>query len=254
MFLPTPHVHRLIASASVALLVMLSTPSARAIAQSQIADVPELAFVSNGQIFHVRLDGTEPAQLTHDGVNSEPAWSPDGSRIAFVHSDGSSGGSQIYVMNADGSNVVQRTNAGGASPAWSPDGTRMAFSSLRDGQYRIYVMRVDEDWWNPAPLGFDRGWNGQPAWSPDGTKIAFTNPNPGISTIGPDGRGLKEIIKRTNTLTFDRPFWSPTGSHIVCYGFATTGDTDLFRGTSSGASLTNLTNTPSTAEISMGWR
>ena len=93
-----------------------------------------------------------------------------------------------------------------------------------------------------------------PQWSPDGTTIAFTNPNAGISTIRPNGTHLTEIIRRTNTRTFDRPFFSPTGSHIVCYGFATTGDLELFRATSSGASLTNLTNTSSTAEMSMGWR
>src|SRR5262245_34267135 len=226
MFIPTPHVHRLIASASVALLVMLSTPSARAIAQSQIADVPELAFVSNGQIFHVRLDGTEPAQLTHDGVNSEPAWSPDGSRIAFVHSDGSSGGSQIYVMNADGSNVVQRTNAGGASPAWSPDGTRIAFASDR-----IYVMRVDQDWWNPMPLGFDRGFIGQPAWSPDGTKIAFVSDSRAFDffsdlyVMNADGSDVRLLLAcpffACSTYYF-QPAWSPDGGTIAltaCGGF-----------------------------------
>jgi hypothetical protein len=94
-----------------------------------------------------------------------------------------------------------------------------------------------------------------PQWSHDGKKIAFTNPNPGISTISPNGTGLKEIIRRTSTMTFDRPFWSPTDTHVVCYGFSTIGpDDDIFRATSTGASLTNLTNTPSSAEYPMGWR
>ena len=57
----------------------------------------------------VRSDGTGLVQLTSLGVNREPAWSPDGARIAFVRDQGKW---DIYVMNADGSNVVRRTNGG----------------------------------------------------------------------------------------------------------------------------------------------
>ena len=93
-----------------------------------------------------------------------------------------------------------------------------------------------------------------PQWSPDGTTIAFTDSNYGISTIRPNGTHLTAIIRRTPTYVFDRPFWSPTGSNIVCYGASTSGDSDVFRAGSNGNFLTNLTNTPSTGEVSMGWR
>jgi Tol biopolymer transport system component len=223
MFLSTGHVHRLIVSASLALVVVLSTAQG----QAQTAGLYELAFVHDGQIFKVRSDGTGLVQLTSGGVNSEPAWAPDGSRIAFVHSGASSGDSEIYVMNADGSTVVQRTNAGlyNSSPAWSPDGTRIAFSSVRDGQYRIYVMRVDQDWWNPAPLGFDRGWNGQPAWSPDGTKIAFVSDWRAFDILydlyvmNADGSDMRLLLAGPffppgQTYEF-QPAWSPDGGTIA---------------------------------------
>src|SRR4029453_18722873 len=100
MLFPTAHVHRAAVSASLAFVVVLSTAS------GQIANVDELAFVRDGQIFRVRSDGTGLVQLTSDGGNSEPAWAPDGARIAFVRGQG--GSSDIYVMNADGSNVVRR--------------------------------------------------------------------------------------------------------------------------------------------------
>jgi Tol biopolymer transport system component len=207
MFFPIAHVHRLAVSASLAFVVVLSTAS------GQIANVSELAFVRDGQIFRVRSDGTGLVQLTSDGVNSEATWAPDGARIAFVRTEGTS--SDIYVMNADGSNVVRRTDGGGYSPAWSPDGTRIAFSSLRDGQYRIYVMRVDEDWWNPAPLGFDTGHNAHPAWSPDGSRIAFVSDWRAydflseLYVMNADGSNLRLVLSS--------PFFFPSDGHLVYY-------------------------------------
>jgi tricorn protease-like protein len=150
MFSPTAHVHRLIVWAILALVVVPAMASGQ-------ANVYELAFVRDNQIFKVRSDGTGPVQLTSEGVNSEPAWAPDGARIAFVRQGPAVWMTDIFLMNADGSNVVRLTDDGrSSSPAWSPDGTRIAFSSWRNGQTLIYVMRLDGDWWNPAPLGFDR--------------------------------------------------------------------------------------------------
>ena len=82
MFFPAAHVRRLIVSASLAFVVVLSTAS------GQIVNVYELAFVPDSQIFRVRSDGTGLVQLTSDGVNSEPTWAPDGARIAFVRNQG----------------------------------------------------------------------------------------------------------------------------------------------------------------------
>lgn len=68
-----------------------------------------------------------------------PTWSPDGRKIAFASER--DGNSEIYVMNADGSNVTRLTDAGGNFPAWSPDGRRIAFAS--GGGPDIYVMNAD---------------------------------------------------------------------------------------------------------------
>jgi Tol biopolymer transport system component len=131
---------------------------------------------------------------------------------------------------------------------WDPTGSKIAYDDSA-------TLGVADVVGSPHQIIYN-GYSHTPQWSPDGSKIAFTNANVGISTINPNGTSLKEIVRRTSAWTFDRPFWSPTGSHIVCYGFAATGpiNDDIFRATSNGNSLTNLTNTSSDSEYPMGWR
>ena len=82
----------------------------------------------------MNADGSGVTRLTvNDAVDSSPAWSPDGRRIAFDSTR--DGNFEIYVMNADGSGVTRLTNndAWDWYPDWSPDGRRIAFDSNRDG-------------------------------------------------------------------------------------------------------------------------
>jgi Tol biopolymer transport system component len=89
----------------------------------------------------------ELTNLTHsDSSDRFPRWSPDGSKIAFVSDR--DGNSEIYVMNADGSNLTNLTNnpAGDSVQgdfAWSPDGTQILFHTDRDGNVEVYVMNAD---------------------------------------------------------------------------------------------------------------
>ena len=96
-------------------------------------------------------DGSGQTRITDDThSDGEPAWSPDGRKIAFVSDrDGGVGPNQlageIYTMNADGSAQTRLTNnpALDFAPAWSPDGTKIAFTTDRDGSYQIYTMNAD---------------------------------------------------------------------------------------------------------------
>ena len=94
-----------------------------------------------GQIYVMNADGSGITQLTNiPNVDAyAPVWSPDGRRIAFTGdtlsptSDFGVGG--VYLMNADGTNVIALAGAAGVDafgPSWSPDGIRIGFSGSRD--------------------------------------------------------------------------------------------------------------------------
>lgn len=86
-------------------------------------------------IYVMDSDGDNQTQLA---PGTRPAWSPDGSKIAFVRDDN---GYRLYVMNANGSNVVLLDNTSGASvtfrPSWSPDGSKLVFAGLNNEIYTI---------------------------------------------------------------------------------------------------------------------
>ncbi len=126
-------------------------------------------------IYVLALGGGGMQQIAEGGV--QPAWSPNGKRIAFASNR--DGNSEIYVMNADGSDAQRLTNhkAEDLFPAWSSEGNKIAFVSNRDGNYQIYVMDADGStvrqltrskklscWW--------------PSWAADGRTIAFHATSP----------------------------------------------------------------------------
>jgi Tol biopolymer transport system component len=92
-----------------------------------------------------------------------PAWSPDGTKIAFDSNRG--GNFEIYIMYADGTGVARLTNdpANDFAPTWSADGTMIAFDSVRDGNSEIYAMNADGT--GVVRLTISPGLDFEPAWS-----------------------------------------------------------------------------------------
>ncbi len=206
---------------------------------SHVTVASQIAFSSDGNIFLISADGSNPIQLTSGNKDAWPAWSPDGAKIAFG-SWREQNNYEIYVMNADGTGVTRLTSdpASDYTPFWSPDGTKIAFASDRDGNFEIYVMNADGT--GVVRLTNDGRFDLGPAWSPDGLKIAFTSfrsGQPEVYVMNANGTGL---VPLTDNLGFD-PAWSPDGTRIA-FGSTRNGTVEIYVMNADGSGVTKLTS------------
>jgi Tol biopolymer transport system component len=172
-------------------------------------------------------DGTNPAhltgpvrQLTNNAlIERFPAFSPDGTKIAFSRRDGTD---DIWTMNSDGTEQTNLTNnpANDLYSNFSPDGTKIVFSSNRrapDGttDSEIYMMNADGS--NPVRLTNNSATDETPVFSPDGKKIAFTSTRNGNTTSETnnkeiwvmDADGSNPVRLTNNSVEDSDPDWGP---------------------------------------------
>jgi Tol biopolymer transport system component len=159
-------------------------------------------------IYVMNSDGSSQVRLSSlPGDDLDPAWSPDGTKIAFYRSDGDL---EVYVMNANGRAPSRLTDnsVNDLGPEWSPDGTRIVFQTNRDGNYEIYAMNADGS--TPINLTRDPAGDAAPAWSPDGQKIAFASSRSGndeVYVMNADGTGSTNLSAAPEP--DERPDWQP---------------------------------------------
>ena len=184
----------------------------------------------------------EATAITNNSTfnNFDPDWSPDSRRIAF--NSNRDGDDEIYVMNADGSNVTQLTHNSNGNwwPVWSPDGRRIAFISKRDGDHEVYVMNDDGS--SVTQLTHNSSYDASPAWSQDGHHIAFYSDRDGdaeIYVMNADGSNVTQLTH--NSSYDDDPAWSPD-SRQIAFDSNRDGDWDIYVMNPDGSALTQLTH------------
>lgn len=181
-------------------------------------DGRKLAFSLNKggrlDIYVMDADGQKVLPITQNGISYDPAWSPDGTQIAYTAVT-QLGASQIYAMNADGTKLKNLTNddsTNNAHPDWSPDGRRIVFVSqaVGEGGRKVDIYLMDADGKNRRRLAGTEHIDWEPAFSPDGRQIIFSSGDGSINRVDANGENFKRLFHRGFS-----PVWSPDGQEIA---------------------------------------
>jgi Tol biopolymer transport system component len=202
------------------------------------------------RIVVVGLDGsgshyvTGPLTTTEPPWSLHPAWSPDGSKIAFAAADPSNGNSDIYVVDAgeapspaprglpasDHPRKLTTSPAVDEWPSWSPDGSRIVYANSGSTELDASGFSPTSELYTipaaggkPVRLTQNDVPDTQPAFSPDGTQIAFFR-DTSIWVMNADGSDARGIVPLANCFS---PQWSPDGTRIAFLEIDQTWQADL---------------------------
>jgi WD40-like Beta Propeller Repeat len=199
---------------------------------------------SNWDIYSMNVNGTGLVRLTSTaGLDTEPVFSPDGSKIAFA-TERYGGDLELAVMGANGSGVQRLTNntLHDIEPAWRPDGQEIAFTrQFSSHEKDVFLMKPDGT--EQRRITFADGEDHDPTYSPNGQELVITSErspfSPPFGNVykirASDGEAIADL---TSDLDFGAgdPFWSRSGTRIAFFKslFPTLGPQQLWTMNASG--------------------
>ncbi len=190
-------------------------------------------------IYAKTQDGTE--QVTHNPApDYEPAWSPDGRRIAFVSER--FGSKDVFISSVEPGASFQRLTKSpkdDTDPAWAPNSVRLALSSNRAGSYDIWLFDIG----SRRQLTHNQANDFDPAF------YVFNNYD--IWVIRTNGQGLARLT--TSPAEDSEPTWSPDGQQIA-FVSNRTGSYDIFIMNADGTEETNFSMSPESIDVAPAWK
>jgi Tol biopolymer transport system component len=222
-----------------------------------------IVYEANGDIYVRDCDGSNVRRLTdHPAQDKSPAWSPDGQVIVFSSErdrqptpDGHIP-SSLYIMKADGSNLVRLTSEDSDDlfPTWSPDGSLIAFhhgcdlATINPNGSNLKMILLQSD-----NLCIDH-----PAWSPDSQRLVFDTRWPPsepihnwtVYIVSAEGTGLSKFAARFQAWDVI-PTWSPDGQQIGLRVDSDGGDTKYYLLNADGRG--QPVDVPSIPDSSFSW-
>jgi Tol biopolymer transport system component len=213
-------------------------------------------------IYSMDADGMSEFDITRDGatsarVDAEPAWSPDGSLVAFERQYAAPDyGVALMVIRADGTKLrtllppALRDGIRSSQPSWSPDGRSIAFTSNRDGNFELYAVKASGLGLTQLTFTKNSVANFQPQWSRDGRTILFARSERGPSSVPHANLYLLKlesgaVVQITGSPSprgagDNSPAWSPDGARIA-FTSDRMGSNDIYVMRSDGSNVERLT-------------
>lgn len=166
------------------------------------------------------LSGQRSVLAGFKGNNSAPAWSPDGNKLAIVLTYGAN--SQVYTINADGSNLNRITKGGAidTEPTWSTDAKWIYFTSDRGGRPQIY--KVPASGGDPQRVTFEGAYNVSPRFSPDGKSLAMIRNDGGKFRVALQELTSGQVQLLSDGSQDESPSFAPNG-RVILYATRSSG-------------------------------